>query len=197
MGMPVPPVPDVHRRWTADEVRALIDPDRAWPRYELIDGELLVTSAPIPRHQITVFLLARALAEYVDATHIGRLYLSPADIVLAPGSLLQPDIFIVPRHVGPLGASWTPVDGLLLAVEVLSPSTARNDRIKKRRFFRRVGVPDYWVVDTEQRIVEQSSRGEERVELLDERLAWHPGGAADPFELDLAAFFERVDADES
>ena len=34
------------RRWTADEVRAMQDEERAWPRYELIDGELLVTPSP-------------------------------------------------------------------------------------------------------------------------------------------------------
>ena len=55
MGMPEA---DLRRRWTREEVVALIDEERAWPRYELIAGELLVTSAPREWSEVTRLLPA-------------------------------------------------------------------------------------------------------------------------------------------
>jgi hypothetical protein len=63
-------MPAATKRWTAEEVRALIDPARPTPRYELIDGELLVsfdgaaaevTNAPAVEHQRVVALLVQRL----------------------------------------------------------------------------------------------------------------------------------------
>lgn len=180
------------KRWTADEVRALQDESRAWPRYELIDGELLVTPAPTWTHQAAVGELYLAVALYLRGQPVGRAETSPADIELEPGIVLQPDVFVVPaRDVRPHG-SWRDVRGLLLAIEILSPSTARADRVRKRRLFQRVGVAEYWIVDVDSRVVERWRPGDERGEQLDERLVWHPAGAAEPFTLDLPGFFARV-----
>jgi Uma2 family endonuclease len=193
MGMPAT---ERTKRWTAEEVRAMQDEDRAWPRYELVDGELLVTPAPRPVHQRAVRQLLLALHPYVTAHRLGEVLTAPADIGLEPESVVQPDVFVVPGSGGPPARSWTDVRALLLAVEVLSPGTARQDRTRKRRFFRRMGVPEYWMVDTEQRIVERARPDDDRVELADERLRWQPAGAAEPFVLELAGFFARVQGEE-
>jgi len=193
MGMPAPQPSDPSRRWTAAEVRALIDAaPLVTPRYELVDGELLVTPSPIPLHQRAVASLLLALHPYVEAERLGEALTSPADIGLEPESIVQPDVFVVPTGGEPGPRSWADVRALLLAIEVLSPSSARHDRIRKRHFFRRVGVPEYWIVDAEVRVVERSRAEDDRVELLDERLVWHPTGASGPFTLDLPAFFARV-----
>ena len=52
MGMPAP------LYYTADMVRDLIDENRPWPRYELVYGDLLVSPAPRPLHQLIVGHLA-------------------------------------------------------------------------------------------------------------------------------------------
>ena len=127
MSMPVP-----QRRWTADEVRALMDESRPAPRYELIDGELLVTPAPGPKHQMAAVLLWQKLQQYVQPRGLGTAYVSPADIELAPGSIVQPDVFVVPPSEAPL-QRWSEVRRLLLAAEVLSPGSARHDRVRKPR----------------------------------------------------------------
>ena len=56
-------------------------------------------------------------------------------------------------------------------------------------------MPDYWIVDTDSRVVERWRAGDERPELLDATLAWHPEGAEEAFSLDLAGFFARVHRD--
>ena len=63
MGMPA----ETARRWTAREVRQLIADNPLWtPRYELVDGELLVTPSPGKPHQEAVRLLLVALSAYCD-----------------------------------------------------------------------------------------------------------------------------------
>jgi Uma2 family endonuclease len=189
MGMPEP---DHRRRWTREEVVALIDEERAWPRYELIAGELLVTSAPRWSHQRAVFRLARILQDYVEPRRLGWVLMSPADIQLEPGSVVQPDVFVVPRGDGSAPREWSEVTRLLLAAEVLSPSNARADRVVKRRYYRRNAVPEYWIVDTDARVVERWTPEAAGPLVLDEQLVWQPAGADAPLVIDLPAYFRGV-----
>src|SRR5687767_15202393 len=140
------------RRWTVAQVRAMQDEERAWPRYELIDGELLVTPAPRPVHQRAVLLLARRLAECVETNGLGEVWTSPADIELESGTIVQPDVFVVPRSPALPVASWRDLDVLTVAAEVTSPSTARWDRASKRRFFGRKRGDQYWLGDLDARV---------------------------------------------
>ncbi|MEJ7812321.1 MAG: Uma2 family endonuclease [Gemmatimonadaceae bacterium] len=201
MGMPAPqPV----RRWTAQMVRETFDLARHSPRYEVIDGELLVsfaesepavTNAPSVAHQRAVRGLFRALDEYVRAGRLGEAFTPPADLELEPGTILQPDVFVVPLVGRQPARAWSEMKELLLAVEVLSPSTARYDRVTKRRFFARARVPEYWIVDLDARVVERWRPDDERAEVLDERLAWHPEGAPDALDLDLPSLFREAHAE--
>ena len=78
-----------------------------------------------------------------------------------------------------------------LAVEVLSPSTARADRQVKRRLYAEL-ADEYWIVDLDGRVVERWRAGDERPEILADRLAWQPAADATPLELDLAEYFGEV-----
>jgi Uma2 family endonuclease len=80
----------------------------------------------------------------------------------------------------------------VVAVEVLSPSTARADRTVKRQRYQRAGVAQYRVVDLDARLVERWRPGDERPEVLSERLVWQPDAAQPAFELELARFFSAV-----
>src|SRR2546421_13129806 len=76
-------MPATQRRWTAPEVRQLIaESPLQTPRYELVDGELLVTPSPNEPHQRAVFLLVRALGDYLERNPIGQVYTSPFDVEL-------------------------------------------------------------------------------------------------------------------
>ena len=81
---------------------------------------------------------------------------------------------------------------LLLAAEVISPSSARGDRVDKREAYQRNGVPEYWIVDAAARVVERWHPSDERPEIISDRLIWTPAGATEPFVLDLVAYFAEV-----
>jgi Uma2 family endonuclease len=80
----------------------------------------------------------------------------------------------------------------LLAVEVLSPSTARADRTIKRRLYQRAGIPEYWIVDLEARLVELWRPSDDRPEMLEDTLSWRPDPAVPPLTIELPDFFRRV-----
>ena len=189
MAMPA----EVQRRWTAREVRSLISAaPLATPRYELVDGELLVTPSPAVRHQLAVGRLLVALTQYLDRERVGTVISSPSDVELEPEFISQPDIFVVPKDESRrVMAEGLPVRELLLAVEVLSPSSSRHDRVRKRPLYQR-HVPDYWIVDLDARLIERWRSGDERPELVTQTLSWHPAGATTAFELELPGYFESV-----
>ena len=136
--------------YNADMVRSLPDDGH---RYETVHGELLVTPAPRALHQRVAFRLARLIAAYVEPLGLGEAITSPADISWADDILVQPDIFVVALDEART-LDWARMKSLLLAVEVLSPSSERADRFTKRRLYQEVGVPLYWVVDADQQLVE-------------------------------------------
>lgn len=179
----------VERYWTAEDVRALPEDGN---RYECIDGVLLVTPAPRYVHQAALRELLILVAQFVEASRVGECLTSPADIELFPHTLVQPDLFVVAVEPGSVIRNWGDVSALRLAIEILSPSTARLDRGIKREFYQRAGVHEYWIVDLDARLIERWTPSSERPEILRETLRWAPAGAAEPLEIDLPRFFAKV-----
>jgi Uma2 family endonuclease len=175
MVMPAP------TRWTRADVLDLPDDGH---RRELIDGELVVTPTPRLEHQRVLRALNRLLDAHALAHGIADVFELPADLEVEPGQLTIPDLFVLP-----LGTSfhrWEDAPRPLLVVEVLSPSTARYDRGLKRRFYQRAGVPEYWIVDVDARVVERWRPGDERPEIADGLLEWRG------LTIDLSVLFETA-----
>jgi Uma2 family endonuclease len=181
-------MPNTAERWTRDKVWALPDDGR---RYELIDGELVVTPAPRGLHQAALMALIGRLKPFVDESGVGQVLMSPADITLGEDEILQPDLFVFRTASGKPFRDWSDIADLLLVVEVLSPSTARFDRELKRRRYQRARIPEYWIVDLDGRVVERWRPEDTRPELLGDRLRWAPTEGAS-MELDLIGFFMEV-----
>ena len=78
---------------------------------------------------------------------------------------------------------------MLLAIEVLSPSSRTRDRLIKRRLLQRVAVPEYWVFDLSRRLVERWRPGDRHAEALTSSLVWHPNGPDEPLTIDLVSLF--------
>ncbi|HLS24698.1 MAG TPA: Uma2 family endonuclease [Beutenbergiaceae bacterium] len=135
-------MPRTGEEWTVDDLDQLPDDGL---QYELLDGLLLVTPAPIPVHQRAIgnlYLLLRA------ACPAGlEVFLSPLDWRPDPRTSLQPDLVVVRNEdVGAKNVTGP----LVLAVEVLSPSTRRKDLLLKRSKYEEAGVASYWVIDPEE-----------------------------------------------
>ncbi len=175
------------QEWTAERAIALPDDGN---RYEVLDGELFVTPSPAWGHQSVLEEIGARLRAYVNEHRLGWIRRAPADIVFSPRRLVQPDLFVVPaREDGP-PRSWVDVKTLLLAVEVLSPSTARADRQRKREIYQSQGVAEYWIIDGDARLIERWRPLDERPEILSVELAWHPRADLPPLRLPLEELFD-------
>jgi len=175
-------------RWTREAVLALPDDGN---RYELFDGELVVTPSPARRHQEALALLLGHLVPYLLAQPVGRVLTAPADLRLDGKQVAQPDLFVLAGQSR--AGSWADAPMPLLAIEVLSPSTARYDRGLKRRIYQRAGVLEFWIVDLDARVVERWCPTDTRPEIAERKLIWKPDVTADPLIIDLVTFFEELD----
>lgn len=132
-------------------------------RYELVEGELFVSAAPILLHQRIVGNLFAVLWQYIREHRLGQLFIAPCDIVFAPSTVLEPDVFFVssPRlHIVGEKHLTGPPD---LVVEVLSESSARLDRHIKFKQYALYGVPEYWLIDPYGRTLQMFRlRGDEK-----------------------------------
>ena len=191
MPAPFPPfaIPDANRRdWTVADVHGLPDDGN---RYEVLDGELLVTPAPSMLHQRAVRELVLLVAQYVHTVGL-ELFFAPLAITWSPRTEVQPDVLVLPRRAERPAERFADVGVLTLAVEVVSPSSARVDRYRKREMYQRFLVPEYWVIDASSRLVERWRPGDEEPEVLVETLTWQPIVDNPALVIDLAAYFRQV-----
>lgn len=121
-------------------------------RYQLIEGELVLSPSPSPRHQNVVGQLYMLLQAHVLPGRLGKVFFAPLDVVLradAPGTVLQPDVLFISRDRKDILTEKNVQGAPDLAVEVLSPSNARLDTVRKLGLYARYGVRELWFVSNE------------------------------------------------
>lgn len=144
------------RRWTCDEYFRLEDEQRC----EIINGDLLMSPAPDLWHQNWVGELYSILRDHILATKLGKVFLSPVDVVLDPENTVQPDIvFIATANAGIIQRR------AIFGTPKLLPSTVRRDRYVKRELYARFGVKEYWIGDPANKCLEILTLKEGRYEL--------------------------------
>ena len=180
----------IGRRWSVEDVWALPDDGN---RYETVDGELLVSPAPRWFHQTAAGALHAELRAWLRSTGkgVGVALIAPADVILDAYTLVQPDVFVAPPVSRAVMRGKETAPDPLLVIEVLSPGTARNDRLKKRPRFQRAGI-ECWLVDIDSQLVERWAPDADRPEICVEAVTWEPAGAAEPFHLALAPLWEEI-----
>ncbi|HZM68674.1 MAG TPA: Uma2 family endonuclease [Nakamurella sp.] len=129
----------VSGEWTVESLETL--PDNGL-RYEILDGTLLVTPSPTPRHQGAIVELAVLLRAACPADH--RVFVAPLDWQPDGRTSLEPDLLVVRRDR--IGEKNIPQPAALV-VEVLSPGTARIDRMIKFSRYAEGGIGQCWIVD--------------------------------------------------
>jgi Uma2 family endonuclease len=173
--------------WTYSEYARFPDDGN---RYEVIDGEVLVTPAPTTGHQRILYNLVMLLGPYVEQQGIGWVFFD-VDLLFQTGQFLRPDLVVVPTaHRDGLtdrGVELAPE----LIVEIVSPTSASIDRVKKPRRYGDFGVPEYWAVDAHLNAVDvwHYRAGATEPERVTERLVWAPPGATQPLVIELDAIF--------
>ena len=122
-------------------------------RYELLDGELILSEAPSRNHQGSQVNIGSPLHVFVRSNGLGVVYFAPRDVMLTDTDVVQPDLMFISNerlHIDTERAVHGAPD---LVVEVLSPSTSGRDRTFKRALYARHGVKEYWLVDPTARTI--------------------------------------------
>jgi Uma2 family endonuclease len=138
-----------------EEFQKLQDAAEDSIRYELDEGELIVTPSPTSRHNIVRYRLRRALTDFVQTNGLG-LVLDETDFQLAPNVVRKPDIAFIPgERIQTLDLDHSPLEGTpALAVEVISPSNLAQDTVKKVRQYLAAGSQAVWLVYPALRLIE-------------------------------------------
>ncbi len=122
-------------------------------RYELINGELIMSESPIIVHQNNRMKLGNRMTNFVERNDAGIVYLPDTDVVLSDTDVVQPDIMFISKErqhiIGERNIQGAPD----LVVEILSPSTARRDWGVKRELYAKHGVKEYWIADPANKMV--------------------------------------------
>lgn len=184
MSMPV-----ATKDWTVDMLAALPDDGN---RYEIIDGELFVTPSPSTPHQRAIVRLVVSLDAYLrEYRAAAEVLCAPYDARITDRTSVEPDALVMPQPGEMRPDGFPDLRTLLLAVEIISPSSARADRMVKRLLYQRSGV-EYWIVDLDAEIVERWLPSDERSEILRETITWSPAGAAVPLTIRLPGLFAEA-----
>jgi Uma2 family endonuclease len=149
-------------------------------RYELHEGELLVTAAPGLPHQRLVGDLFVLLRQHVQAHRLGEVFVSPVDCILSDTTVVQPDVMYLEAAQSSIATARGIEGAPTLAVEIVSPSTARIDRGAKLQLYARHGMKYYWIVDPDARSIEAYVLVEGALRITG-RIAGAGRGALPPF----------------
>ena len=179
------------RRYTLQEFERIRDAAPPGPRYEYVDGDILVTPSPNWRHQRIIVLLAVLLEPFVKQNAIGSLVVAPFDVRFGTTRVFQPDLLVMTLADVESGRRDSARE-LRLAIEVVSPSSARCDRVDKRSRYQEERVEELWLVDPESELVERWRPDDERPEILAETLTWQPAGCDASLSIDVVALFNEA-----
>ena len=129
-------------------------------RYELLNGELILSPSPKEIHQYISSILHIMIGTFVRERSLGKVYFSPFDVVLSDTNVVQPDILFISNERADIVTPDNVQGAPDLVVEILSPATAERDRTVKLDLYALHGVKEYWIVDPDARTITVLLRGE-------------------------------------
>jgi len=143
----------IRRRATIEEFWSL--PESVLPT-EYINGEIVMAPTPTVSHQKVILRMASVLQQFVSQNRLGEMFISPLDVVLPSGEVVQPDIFFLnTKQAERVSAAKRVEEVPPFLVEILSPGSITHDTVRKRELYEQNGVREYWIVDPKERAVAQ------------------------------------------
>ena len=123
-------------------------------RYELIEGELLMTPSPITNHQRISGRIEFALRKFVSENDLGEVFDAPYDVYLDDENVVQPDMMFISKGRSKIIGEKNLQGAPDLVIEILSESTAYRDLIQKKKLYAKFGVKEYWIVVPEEKTID-------------------------------------------
>lgn len=117
-------------------------------QHEIINGYHCMNAATNPRHQTVSRLIQFQLMDQIEIPGHGQVFNAPIDVQFDDFNVVQPDIVVVMKANGIV--TTTKIRGVPdMIVEILSPSTRDRDQSLKKDLYEQNGVPEFWIVDSE------------------------------------------------
>jgi Uma2 family endonuclease len=123
-------------------------------RYEIIEGELIMSPAPVTIHQEVLLNIAIELGNLLRRTKLGKIYIAPTDVVMSDINVVQPDILFITREKLQIITTKNIKGVPDLIIEITSPATGYYDLRGKKELYEKFGVQEYWIVDPMKQRVE-------------------------------------------
>lgn len=156
------------KKMTYAEYRALEFEDTDNFQYELLNGEVAKKASPTVQHQRISMRLIAALLRYLSDHPVGEIFHAPLDVVLSDINSPQPDVIFIrneQRHI--IDEQEQVIMGVPdLLVEIISTGSIKRDRIEKKDMYEQFGVPEFWLVDPNNRSVEVYQLLEDRYKVF-------------------------------
>ena len=175
-----------------EEFQKLQDAADETLRYELDEGELILTPSPAAWHNIVSLRLWRALDSFARSHHLG-IVLAEIDFRLSSNTVRKPDVaFVARKKLKNFDLYHPPLAGApSLAVEVISPSNLAQDIAKKVRQYLAAGSEAVWVVYPSLKVIEIHDRNGSRKIGVDDRFAETGPFSGCEFGISLAELFDE------
>ncbi|GBC75866.1 hypothetical protein HRbin07_00058 [bacterium HR07] len=123
-------------------------------RYEILEGEIFVSPSPATKHQIISMNLSAILHQHVRQHKLGIVLSAPTDVVLSYTNVVQPDLLFISNARKNIITEKNIQGAPDLIVEILSETSAEQDRTTKKQIYARHGVKEYWLIDPDHETVE-------------------------------------------
>ena len=158
-------------------------------RYEIIGGELSVSPSPTLEHQRIVTRIVAAVERFFEDSPLGEVFPAPIDVELSNFDIVEPDVVVVLDANASVKREKRIVGAPDIVVEIISPSSAMRDRVRKGALYAMNGVREYWLVDPGTRTFEVFALRPPDYVPVEQAAGSIRSPLLDGFELDLERLF--------
>jgi Uma2 family endonuclease len=115
---------------------------------EWVDGEVINYMPPMDYHQDIARFLSVLIDSFIRYFDLGVLRFAPFEVKLWPdGPSREPDILFISQDKIPNLTPKRFLGGPDLLIEIVSPSSVVEDRVRKLTQYEQAGVREYWIID--------------------------------------------------